>query len=63
MNDTLIILLFVLASLLWVWAIFDLYQTRGIQKRSNLVWIILLFVLPIIAPLMYFQYKNRKVGR
>ena len=49
----------ILAIILWTWAIFDISKANFKNKALSL-WIIpLMFFLPVIGPIIYFQFKGK----
>lgn len=49
------VLLLLLVLALWIWAVKDI-----VSNRQNKVLILLLFLAPIVGPLIYFQTKRNR---
>jgi len=60
--DKLIIILIVLSAILWVWAIFDINKSR-IKNNTSIIWLILILIVPIIGPIIYFLSKRSMYKR
>jgi len=60
--DILLIILIVFSAILWAWAVYDINKIR-VRKRISLLWFLLIFVFPMIGPIIYFQLKRRALGR
>lgn len=52
------ITLLVLAGILWIWAFIDITRTRFYRTGTPLVFLVLIFVIPILGPMIYFHLKR-----
>ncbi len=57
MNSILIILL-ILSGGLWIWALSNLIRSRN-KSIKKALWLIAIFIFPIIGPIIYFQINNK----
>lgn len=54
-----IIILFTLTAILWVWALVDIISSRFEDAATTLLWLVVIFLFPIMGSLVYFQFgKN-----
>ncbi|WP_439482120.1 PLDc N-terminal domain-containing protein [Cyclobacterium plantarum] len=55
----LIITLTGLAAVLWIWALVDIIRSRFENSEKKLLWIILIFIFPILGAIVYFQFGKK----
>ena len=55
------IILIILAGFLFLQAIYDLFYKRQHEHLASkkLLWLIALFLFPILMPILYFQIQSR----
>ncbi|UII28305.1 PLDc N-terminal domain-containing protein [Fulvivirga maritima] len=59
MDKVLIIGYIISTIFLWFWAIFDI-SVRSFKKlHINIIWLLVVFFLPIIGSILYFQLRNK----
>lgn len=58
MKDFIIIALLAISSALWIWAMVDIAKSRFKTQRQNTLWYLLIWLLPIMGTLAYFQRKK-----
>lgn len=61
MEETMIIGLIILTSIIWSWAIIDLFRFRSRLQDSRMTatWLLVILCFPIVGSILYFQLKNR----
>jgi len=55
----LMIILTVLTAVLWIWAFVDIILSRFENSAMKLLWIILIFIFPILGSIIYFQFGKK----
>jgi len=55
----LMITLTVLTAVLWIWAFVDIIRSRFDNSAMRLLWIILIFIFPILGSIIYFQFGKK----
>ncbi|WP_373568304.1 PLDc N-terminal domain-containing protein [Marinifilum sp. D714] len=58
MMDYLVVILIVLSAVLWIWSLYDILSSRH-KNKTGLIWLLAIFLLPMIGPIIYFQFKKR----
>ncbi|PXY03236.1 phospholipase [Marinifilum breve] len=58
MMEYLVVILIVLTAVLWIWALYDIISSRQ-KNKTGLIWLLAIFLLPMIGPVIYFQFKKR----
>lgn len=61
METTLIIGCVILTIILWFWAIIDIIKSRFKNRFINTVWLVLVFIFPVLGSIFYFQLKKKYV--
>ena len=61
MENILIAGLLIAGIFLSFWAIIDVAKSRFRSSKMNTLWLIIVFMFPIIGSLLYFQLKKRFV--
>lgn len=51
--------LIILTAILWIWALVDILRSRFENPAIQLLWIILIFIFPILGSIVYFQFGKR----
>jgi len=52
-----------LILVLWIWAMFDVVKSRKQNRNVQPLWLLLIFIFPILGPIIYFQMaKNSRIG-
>lgn len=62
LNTVLAIILVILAGFLFIQALYDLFYKRRQEYLSGtkLLWVIALFLFPILGSIVYFQVTPRR---
>lgn len=55
----LLITLTTLTAVLWLWALVDISRSRFGSPTMKLLWMILIFIFPIIGSIIYFQFGKK----
>ena len=55
----LMITLAVLTAVLWIWALVDIFRSRFENSTIKLLWVILIFIFPILGSIIYFQLGKK----
>ncbi|MGW1456514.1 PLDc N-terminal domain-containing protein [Salegentibacter agarivorans] len=55
----LVIALIILTAILWIWALVDISRSRFENPSMKWLWIILIFIFPILGSLVYFQFGKK----
>ncbi len=55
----LMIALITLTAILWIWALVDILRSNFENSLTQLLWIILIFIFPILGSIVYFQFRNK----
>lgn len=51
----------ILTAILWVWAFADIARSKFENPSTKLLWIVLIFVFPILGSILFFQVgKNSR---
>jgi len=58
MEKTLIIIYLFLALILWFWSIHDISKSRFNKPFTGLLWMLIVFSLPALGSILYFQLKT-----
>ncbi len=58
--DTLVLILFIIAISLFIWATIDVIRTARKGNRRTINWFWIFIFIPIAGPLLYFQLKDRQ---
>lgn len=59
--NILMITLTVLTAVLWIWALVDIIQSRFENSAIKVLWIILIFIFPILGSIIYFQFGKKLI--
>ncbi|PQJ79650.1 PLDc N-terminal domain-containing protein [Polaribacter porphyrae] len=59
MKTLTLITLIVLTIILWFKAINDITKTKFENDRLNRIWFLIVFFIPIIGAIIYFQLKRK----
>ena len=59
MTDVLMILLFILTTVLWIWALIDIYKSQFDNFIFKIFWYVVVVLFPILGSLLYFNNKNK----
>ena len=57
----LMITLTVLTAVLWIWAFADIIRSRFENSAMKILWIILIFIFPILGSIIYFQFGKKLI--
>lgn len=56
-------LFFGIVIVFWIWAMVDVSRSWGRRKNAQPLWLLLIFIFPILGPIIYFQMvKNSRGG-
>ncbi|MFP4605163.1 MAG: PLDc N-terminal domain-containing protein [Bacteroidales bacterium] len=58
MIEKLICVLIFFSLILWIWAFFDIAKMQFKKPVLKIIWIVAIFLFPILGPILYFQLKN-----
>ncbi|WP_367182738.1 PLDc N-terminal domain-containing protein [uncultured Christiangramia sp.] len=59
MWSTIIITFIILTLILWIWGMVDILKTRFSSHILQVLLILMIFLFPVIGPVVYFQFKHR----
>ncbi|WP_367275348.1 PLDc N-terminal domain-containing protein [uncultured Christiangramia sp.] len=59
MWSTIIITFIILTLILWIWGMVDILKTRFSSPILQVLLILMIFLFPVIGPVVYFQFKHR----
>lgn len=57
--SVLIVAFIILSPIFWVWALIDMFRSGFQNSTLKLVWIILIFLFPVICAILYFQFGKK----
>lgn len=52
------LILFVLALVLWLWALIDIARSRFKKPAYKILWILAILFFPILGSILYFMLKK-----
>ena len=61
MENILIIILLVLILIIWFWAIIDINRFRFSSQKANTIWLLIVFLFPLVGSILYFKLKRKYV--
>lgn len=61
MKTPIIIGIIVLTIYLWLKAISDITKTRFKNDTENTIWFLIVFFIPILGAIIYFQMKRKYI--
>lgn len=63
MDDLVITTVLALTFGLWFWALTDILKTEWRSPGSRVVWLLVIFLFPVLGSIIYFQLKNKYTTR
>ena len=61
MKTILIVTLIILSLILWFKAISDITRTNFKSDKSNRIWFLIVFFIPILGAVVYFSVKKKYI--
>ncbi len=58
----LILFIFIPMTLLWGFAIFDIFRRHDLSGGSKVLWIVVIFILPVFGTLIYVLLRPEWIG-
>ena len=58
-SSSTLLVFFFLAAGIWLWAFIDVLTKKFHDPTQKLLWIVVVFIFPIVGPLAYFLLHRR----
>ncbi|QED36979.1 PLDc_N domain-containing protein [Antarcticibacterium arcticum] len=53
----------ILTAVLWIWAFVDIIRSRFENSAIKGLWILLIFIFPVLGSLIYFQFGKKYIEK
>ena len=59
----LLLIIFLLPTILWFWAIIDVVQSNFSDSNTKVMWVLIILLVPVVGSILYLTIgRKQKVG-